>query len=273
VHWNAKSGSVGRILETWNIGADSVIFVDDSPMELAEVAAAHPGIECVLFPKDDYDACLAMMRHLRDRCGKERVSADDAVRLQSIRQGAAFREQASEGAAPESFLQQIGAVITFDVAAWSEPRVLELVNKTNQFNLNGRRYAEADWRKLAAEPGAFLAAVSYEDKFGPLGTIAVVAGRVAGSTLAVAAWVMSCRAFARRIEHQTLKMMFEATNAREISFDFVPTAKNGPLRDFFATFVGEEPHEEFSLTRAQFEARCPALYHEVREMRRAEAHG
>ena len=74
VHWNAKSGSVGRILETWNIAADSVIFVDDSPMELAEVAAAHPGIECVLFPKDDYNACLEMLRRLRDRCGKERVS-------------------------------------------------------------------------------------------------------------------------------------------------------------------------------------------------------
>ena len=43
VHWNAKSGSVSRILEAWNIAADSVIFVDDSPMELAEVAAVHPG--------------------------------------------------------------------------------------------------------------------------------------------------------------------------------------------------------------------------------------
>ena len=95
VHWNAKSGSVARILETWNIAADSVIFVDDSPMELAEVAAAHPGIECVLFPKNDYQAGLAMLRHLRDRCGKERVSKDDALRLESIRQGAAFREQAS----------------------------------------------------------------------------------------------------------------------------------------------------------------------------------
>ena len=273
VHWNAKSGSVGRILETWNIGADSVIFVDDSPMELAEVAAAHPGIECVLFPKDDYDACLAMMRHLRDRCGKERISKDDAVRLESIRQGAAFREQTSDGAAPESFLQQINAVLTFDFAAWDEPRVLELVNKTNQFNLNGRRYTEADWRKLAAEPGAFLAAVSYEDKFGPLGTIAVVAGRTTNSTLAIATWVMSCRAFARRIEHRTLRMMFEATNAREIALDFAPTAKNGPLRDFFATLLGEEPQSEFCLTRAAFEAKCPALYHEVREMRRAEAHG
>ena len=264
---------MARILETWNIAADSVIFVDDSPMELAEVAAAHPGIECVLFPKNDYQAGLAMLRQLRDRCGKERVSKDDALRLESIRQGAAFREQASGGAAPESFLQQIGAVVTFDFAAASEPRVLELVNKTNQFNLNGGRYTQPDWQKLLSAPGALLVAVSYEDKFGPLGTIAAIAGHTDGKRLTIDTWVMSCRAFARRIEHQTLKVLFQTTGASEIDFRLTPTAKNGPLRDFFATLLGEEPQSEFRLTRSQFEAKCPALYHEVREMRRAEAHG
>ena len=274
VHWNAKSGSVARILEAWNIGADSVIFVDDSPMELAEVAAAHPGIECLLFPKNDHKAFLAMLRHLRDRCGKERVSKDDALRLESLRQGAAFREQASGGATPEEFLRQIGAVATFDFAAASEPRVLELVNKTNQFNLNGKRFTQAEWQKLVSGDEAVLAAVAYEDKFGPLGTIAAVAGRLDGEqTLAIETWVMSCRAFARRIEHQTLKVLFETTGAREIEFRFAPTAKNGPLREFFASLLGEEPQVEFHLTREQFEAKCPPLYHEVREMRRAEAHG
>jgi FkbH-like protein len=273
VHWNAKSGSVTRILETWNIAADSVIFVDDSPMELAEVAAAHPGIECVLFPKNDYAAGLAMLRHLRDRCGKERVSQDDALRLASLRQGAAFREQGSGDAAPDSFLQQINAVTTFDFAAGTEPRVFELVNKTNQFNLNGRRYTESDWRKLLDAPSAVLVAVRYEDKFGPLGTIAVLGGHLDGDCLNVEAWVMSCRAFARRIEHQTLKLLFECTGASAMKFGFAPTAKNGPTRDFFAGILGEEPQSEFRLMRSQFEEKCPALYHEVREMRRAEAHG
>jgi FkbH-like protein len=273
VHWKAKSGSVTRILETWNIAADSVIFVDDSPMELAEVAAAHPGIECVLFPKNDYAAGLAMLRQLRDRCGKERVSNDDALRLESIRQGAAFREQTAGGTAPETFLQDINAVVTFDFAAGNEPRVFELVNKTNQFNLNGRRYTESDWRKLISAPGAVLAAIRYEDKFGPLGTIAVLAGQVDGKCLNVDAWVMSCRAFARRIEHQTLKLLFESAGVSEMRFSFAATAKNGPTREFFAAVMGEEPQSDFRLTRSEFEEKCPALYHEVRELRRAEAHG
>jgi FkbH-like protein len=273
VHWNAKSGSVARILETWNIAADGVIFVDDSPMELAEVAAAHPGIECVLFPKNDYPAALAMLRLLRDRCGREKLSADDALRLASIRQSAAFREQASSGSAPEDFLQQLGATVTLDFAAAEKPRVLELVNKTNQFNLNGRRYTEAEWQALVAQPGAVLAAINYEDKFGPLGTIAVICGRHEGERLLVDAWVMSCRAFARRIEHQTLKTIFDTTGVSEINFNLASTARNAPVREFFAALLGAEPQSACTLTRKEFEANCPALYHNVHEMRRAEAHG
>ena len=134
------------------------------------------------FPRTTIAASLAMLRRLRDTCGKERVSSDDALRLESIRQGAAFRVQAAAAATPESFLAQAEAVVTFDFGCAAEPRVLELVNKTNQFNLNGRRYTEADWRNLTSQPDAVVLSVSYEDKFGPLGTIAVVAGAVPRKT-------------------------------------------------------------------------------------------
>ncbi len=101
--------------------------------------------------------------------------------------------------------------MTFDFGAGGEPRVFELVNKTNQFNLNGRRYTEADWHKLLAAPGAVLAAVSYEDKYRTAGDDCGAGGRVDGDCLHVETWVMSCRAFARRIEHQALKMLFDGT--------------------------------------------------------------
>lgn len=273
VHWNAKSSSVARILEAWNIGADSVLFVDDSPMELGEVAAAHPGIECVLFPRNDYEAGLATLNQLRDWCGKEHVSKDDTLRLESIRHGIAFREQSAASGPPESFLEQVEAEVTFDFAAASEPRVLELVNKTNQFNLNGRRFTESEWRTLNSHSGAITVAVSYADKFGPLGTISVLAGRLEGDRLMVECWVMSCRAFARRIEHQTLRTVFENTGVSRMEGRFVPTLKNGPLQDFVAGILGENPVGTFTLLRRQFEAACPPLYHQVREIRRAEAHG
>jgi len=113
----------------------------------------------------------------------------------------------------------------------------------------------------------------YEDKFGPLGTIAVVKAHFKAERLLVDTWVMSCRAFSRRIEHQTLRTLFETAGVDEIEFAFEPTAKNGPLQEFFSTFLSETPRAAFRLTRPQFEEHCPSLYHETREMKKAEAHG
>ena len=264
VHWEAKSGSVGRILQAWNIGADSVVFVDDSLMELAEVAAAHPGIECLHYPGSDAGAGLALLRRLRDLFGRPRLSEEDALRANSLRQGAALRSMASSAATADAFLQQAEAVISIDSApAAHDPRALELVNKTNQFNLNGLRYAEADWHQRLSQTGAVLSVVSYQDKFGQLGKIAVLQGRQDGETLYIDTWVMSCRAFSRRVEHECLKNLFEQYGATRIYLDFSPTAKNGPLQDFFATILGERPKGPFVVTRAQFEQGCPPLYHRV----------
>jgi FkbH-like protein len=273
VSWNAKSGSVGRILEAWNVSADSVIFVDDSAMELAEVAAAHPGIECILFKKDSPADGLALLYKLRDLCGKERVSADDTIRLSSIREGSRFRQEASGTAAPEAFLASAEATITFDAVSAEDPRPLELVNKTNQFNLNGQRYTEADWRALLEHPEGVVLSFSYRDKFGPLGTIAVAGGVMEGHVYAMRTWVMSCRAFARRIEHQALRILFDVTGAEAVDFAFTPTIKNGPLQEFLAGLTGAYPEGRLQVTRAQFEAKCPALYQKVQDMRRVEVNG
>jgi FkbH-like protein len=263
-HWHAKSGSVARILKTWNISADSVVFVDDNAMELAEVAAEHPGIECIQFPGNDYAAGYAMLRKLRDVFGKERLSNDDALRLSSIRSGTEFRAATESGEASEVFLQSAQAVIEFDFQpAAGDSRLLELVNKTNQFNLNGARYTEADWLEAISRPGAFLASVSYEDKFGPLGKIAVIVGSLEEDRIRVLTWVMSCRAFARRIEHQCLQVLFDHFRAKEATFDFAPTLRNGPLQEFLEKLYGQKPEGPCELTREQFEAKRPALYHQV----------
>jgi predicted enzyme involved in methoxymalonyl-ACP biosynthesis len=124
-----------------------------------------------------------------------------------------------------------------------------------------------------AEPGAFLMAVSYADKFGPLGKIGALQGSWSGGAIRVQSWVLSCRAFARRIEHQTLKVLLDRFSASEILFDFAPTAKNTPLREFFAGLLGEQPVGELTLSRAVFEEKCPPLYHTVDALKPEEVHG
>lgn len=264
-HWSRKSESVRCILKTWNVSADSVVFIDDSPMEVAEVKAAFPELECIVFPKSDYQGVWGLLKHLRDVFGKPLLTEDDVLRLRSIREAGAWRDATqSPGSSSDEFLKTVEACMVFESAQPNgDARALELINKTNQFNLNGRCFSESEWRNFFSDPAAFVLTVSYKDKFGPLGKIAVVMGKNRGDKLCVTSWVMSCRAFSRRIEHQCLSYLFETLGADEIGFDYQATPRNGPLQEFFAELLGVPPVAGVRLSREQFVARVPPLFHRV----------
>jgi FkbH-like protein len=263
VNWGPKSASVANILRAWNIAARDVVFVDDSPMECAEVRESFPEMECVVFPKSNPKEFWELLLRLRATFAKNGISAEDELRLESLRAASGFRDEAGGGSASEQFLGGLEAEITVDRAP--DTRVFELINKTNQFNLNGVRIAEAEWNALTADPEAVILKIGYRDRFGPLGNIAAAVGRIAGRSLRVDYWVMSCRAFSRRIEHQTLKLMFERFGVDEIVLQFAATASNGPLREFLESVNGALPEGPFAIDRERFLERCPALAHKVRD--------
>ena len=266
VHWNRKSDSVGRILSAWNIGADSVVFIDDSPAELAEVKAAHPAVECLLFPQGTQEI-YGLLGTLRDMFAKPAVSEEDHIRLASLRASREMRQEPeSPGASTDTFLEQAGSVLEFSFSKEPpDPRVLELLNKTNQFNLNGNRYTETGLRRLLADPNAFLLKASYEDKFGRLGKIAVMLGCVHEKTLQVHSWVMSCRAFSRRIEHACLDHLLRKFEADQLEFAFQATDRNRPLQEFFSAFLGRLPDSSFQLSKGLFREKCVPLFHRIEE--------
>jgi FkbH-like protein len=234
-------------------------------MELAEVAASYPEVECLRFPGDDDQAIYGLIERLRDLFGKDRIAAEDGLRIDSIRDAAALREAVERGATDaDAFLAQAEAVIVLDDSR-SNPdlRRLELVNKTNQFSLNGNRYTEGAWGSYLDDPASFLLAASYRDKYGPLGTISVLAGRWQGAVPVVEVWVLSCRAFSRRIEYRCLEQLFNRLEVEEIAFGFQPTPKNKPIQDFFTSLLGRSPDPGFRLSRASFGAQCPPLHHKI----------
>jgi FkbH-like protein len=265
VHWHAKSASVSRILEAWNVGPESVVFIDDNPAELAEVQAAHPAIECIRFPGSPKEV-YSLLTRLRDLFAKPLITAEDRLRVRSLRTSRLVREQSVAGsAAPDAFHQQAESVVTFKSGAPAlDARTVELLNKTNQFNLNGIRYTEAELRRLVDADG-ILIKTNYSDKYGPLGTIAVLLGHSAGRTLSVKGWVMSCRAFSRRIEHACLDHLFRRYDVDAIEFDFAATARNQPLQEFFSALLGEVPESRFALRRDIFYERCAPLFHQIEE--------
>jgi len=257
--WRPKSTAVRTILEAWNVAADAVMFIDDSPMELAEVAAVHPGIETRRFTPGDDEAILALLRELRERFGSAGPTAEDALRLASLRAGAALRGERA-GRDPEAFLRGLGAEIEFVVNA-PDARTFELINKTNQFNLNGERLDAGAWQQHVARDDGFVVGVHYRDKFGPLGQIAVVAGR-RGGTPAVDHWVMSCRAFSRRIEHATMRFMFDHLGADTVSLRMSPTERNSPLRSFLEP-IASRAAAGVVVQADAFAASCPSIHAEI----------
>lgn len=266
INWGPKSASVQRILEQWNIAPDDVIFIDDSLMEVDEVHAAFPQMECIAFPKGDCQAVWTLLRRLRDLFGKSILTVEDDIRLQSIRTSACLK-QITHGLDADSFLRHTDAKITFSVSATGEDRrAFELINKTNQFNLNGRRYTEAEWLSFFGASDAFLLTADYEDKYGLLGRIAVLLGKIVGSKLLVSSWVMSCRAFSRRIEHACVKYLFDKMNVEEVVFEYLPTPRNGPIQDFFTSLMGTSPSLALTAHRHSVNKNLPPLFHTIIEV-------
>lgn len=266
-HWQPKSLSVGRILRAWNIAADSVVFVDDSRMEIEEVKSAFPSMETCLFPTGQDQDIYDLLIRLRDLFGKPSLGVEDRLRLQSLRAAATFAEADDQRASADDFLRGAEAEIVLDTDREpADSRALELVNKTNQFNLNGRRYTESEWAEHLTRPDSFYWLISYRDKFGPLGKIAVVAGTWENRRAIVDTWVLSCRAFSRRIEHQCLEILLRELPVDEVVLQFTATDRNGPLQEFLAGLLDEPLAVPVRLTRRQFAANCPPLYHHVKEL-------
>jgi FkbH-like protein len=265
--WGSKSQAVAEILQSWNIGAESVVFVDDNPMEIEEVQAAFPSMTCLAFPRRSPAKVLNLFAQLRDLFGKPSVHLEDTLRQSSIRANAHFQE-ATEQSANDGFLQKVSGKVTVDARKSSvSRRLLELINKTNQFNLNGCRIAEGDWLRQLEDNTGFTAGISYEDKFGPLGLIAVIAGRQQGDLVEVTHWVLSCRAFSRKIEHHILEYLFSGRGAATVRLAFHPTDRNGPLREFLGS-LGMDSRRAGSLDiqQAAFRLVHSSLPHEVRTL-------
>jgi FkbH-like protein len=262
VSWGPKSESVSAILRAWNIAADAVVVVDDSLMELEEIRRQHPGITALPFTPKDARAALELLSRLRDLFGKPAVLAKDKLRLASIRNAASF-EQAARGADLDDFLAGLDGVVTFDALKRAgNARLLELINKTNQFNLNGLRLSESEWASWLAEPDGVVLGVAYTDRYGALGTIAVVVGKmVEPGVLELAHWVLSCRAFSRRIEEHTLRYLFRAHDCRAIRLSYRQTARNQPFRELLGRLELEPASSGPELARDHFERVVGRLPH------------
>jgi FkbH-like protein len=234
VNWNPKSQSLREIAAELNIGIDSLVMIDDSDYELAEIANAAPEVRLLQVPDEtallpDLIASSSLFRNMK-------VSAEDLARTDMMRQEAG-RKQAAAAMTREEFLASLELVLDYvEVAEEHVGRVAQLTNKTNQFNLTTIRRSEAEIRALLAKDDYVVRAIRVGDKFGEYGLVGAAILQGGTEEWKIDTLLMSCRVLSRGIETAFLASLAAdaaARGARALVGRYVPTPKNPLVADLY----------------------------------------
>ncbi len=235
-NWDDKATNLRRIAAALRLGLDALVFVDDNPFERALVREHLPMVAVPEVP--DEPALVA--RCLADAGYFEAVAltAEDRGRAQAYARDRARREDAGEGATDlAGMLAGLGMRLTWrSFDAVGLPRIVQLVNKTNQFNLTTRRMREAEAAALISDPAVLTLQLRLADRLADHGMIAVATGRLAGDDLVIETWLMSCRVLGRRVEEGILAILAAQavrSGARRLLGLYRPSGRNGMVADLY----------------------------------------
>ena len=235
-NWEDKASNIRTIQKALNIGMDSLVFLDDNPFERNLVRSMIPEITVPELPEDP----AAYLQYLRSLNLFETASysAEDSGRTQQ------YREQAERAVFESSFqsyddylngLDMVAVAAPFD--AFHYPRIAQLTQRSNQFNLRTVRYTEAEIEEIAGDDDHICLYFMLKDKFGDHGLISVVIlDKQDGDTLFVSEWLMSCRVLKRGMEEFIInKILSTAADRgfRKVVGEYIPTPKNTMVRDLY----------------------------------------
>ncbi|WP_431971775.1 HAD-IIIC family phosphatase [Nocardia sp. bgisy134] len=223
IGWDAKSEAVRRISETLNIGLDAIAFVDNDPVERAEVASALPQVRC--YAAED----LSMLPGLAE-FRPAVVTRDARERRQRYRAEARRRtsEQSFAGSNAE-FLLGLGLVMTVRRAREADlERAHELTVRTHQLNTTGRTFDIEQLRELSASATHEVLIATLRDRFGEYGAIGLVVTEFRGQDSVLVLMLMSCRVMSRGVGGALLAHLIDRASARgqRCVAEFVPTKVN-----------------------------------------------
>ncbi len=234
INWRSKSENLRELAEELNLGLDSFIFVDDNPVECAEVMAHCPEVLTVQLP-DDPRQGLGLLKRLW-AFDRPQATREDLERTQMYRDNVARQQMRHTSLNLADFIDSLNLSIEIRSPGPGDlPRLSQLTQRTNQFNASTIRRSEAELRELLDDRQLEARIVSVRDRFGDYGQVgALLLGRE-DDTLLVDTLLLSCRSLGRGVEHAMLRHVGEMAVAEEISrvvVPYCPTPKNEPARRF-----------------------------------------
>lgn len=235
-NWESKVDNIRMIQKILNIGFDSIVFLDDNPFERNVIRENISGITVPELPEDPaYYLEYLYSLNLFDTASYSAADKDRTAQYQVQAERVAFSKTFANEDDYLKSLNMISKVEGFN--SFNIPRVAQLSQRSNQFNLRTVRYSDADIKALSEDSNYICMTFSLEDKFGDNGLIAVVIMRKEDSeTLFIDTWFMSCRVLKRGMENFTLNRIVSAAKERgykKIIGEYLPTPKNEMVKEHY----------------------------------------
>ena len=240
INWAPKGQNLRELARELNVGLDSFVFLDDNPLECAEVRASCPEVLTLQAPSraEDWPGYLAHVWAFDQLT----VTDQDRHRAAAYQQNARREEARRAAGGLEGFLAKLQLQVTIAPPTPAQvPRVAQLTERTNQFNLSTIRRTEAELHELLNGGRHRCDAVSVTDRFGDYGLVGVTITRDEPPARVVDTLLLSCRVLGRGVEHRMLAAVGRSAQdagLSEVRLPLVRTAKNQPAADFLDAVAG-----------------------------------
>lgn len=241
INWEPKHVNIQAIAEELNLGLDSFVFFDDNPTERELVRQMLPQVMVPEFPERPEELAEAMTEIYRTYFEKMYVTAEDLDKTRQYAENAKRSEAMKQAVSFGEYLTQLEIKITAVDAGQNLERLVQLVNKTNQFNLTTKRVEMSEMQKIVTDSTKRVYLYRIEDCFGDYGIVSAVIVDVA-DTPVIEEFVLSCRVMGKNVE-DTIVSEIEKQLAGEgftsLQGIYIPTAKNKPV-EFLYERLGYE---------------------------------
>lgn len=234
-NWTDKASNLRTIAEKLNLGIDSLVFVDDNPAEREQVRRELPMVAVPELPEEPafYPRYLAAAGYFEAVA----FSEEDRARADQYQTNAVRAELMSSSSDINSYLRSLEMRCRIgSVSSLNRPRVAQLINKSNQYNLTTRRYTEAQVADMETRQDKLMLQVRLEDRFGDNGIISIAIVNKTGREWDIDTWLMSCRVLGRCVENAVLATIADyarSQGATALTGSYIPSAKNQMVQDHY----------------------------------------
>lgn len=261
INWDPKPDNIRLVAEDLRLDLNKFVFVDDNPAEIEIVNRFLPQVETIKLDCDpsEYVARLQDCRLFESGV----ITSEDVIRSEHYASENRRKQMAISSVDMDSYLESLGMEMEIEsFKKVSIPRIVQLINKSNQFNLTTRRTTEGAVLKLMDRSENDCFSIRLRDRFGDLGLISVVMAEQIGLSLHIQNWLMSCRVLKRQVEIESFNELLRRAELRgcdKIIGIYIPTEKNSLVKDLYRQLgftLSKKNHDraEYELPKQSF---CP----------------